>query len=168
MQGMFYSHGCSICCYRSWHADQCGAQHGTVEQSGKYSASSTTGLDSMLWLLQSAALPWPDWSIKPQCVVLQPKFQAQQGVCGSDCGSEPKASFHCTLQAERRLQHNTLNPPTYTLVHLQPVGSSVLFSFSLSCASTECVLSVGSIQWLSFGSPLVPFSGYHSALRPRS
>ena len=60
--------------------------------------------------------------------MLQPKLQAQQG----EGGSEPKASSRSTLQAERRLQHSThstLNPPTCTLVHLQPVCSSVLFSY---------------------------------------
>ena len=62
------------------------------------------------------------------CAVLQPKLQAQQG----ECGSEPSARSCSTLQAERRLQHSThstLNPPTCTLVHLQPVCSSVLFSY---------------------------------------
>ena len=62
------------------------------------------------------------------CAVLQPKLQAQQG----EGGSEPKASSRSTLQAERRLQHSThstLNPPTCILVHLQPVCSSVLFSY---------------------------------------
>ena len=71
--------------------------------------------------------------------MLQPKLQAQQG----EGGSEPKASSRSTLQAERRLQHSThstLNPPTCTLVPLQPVLliCTIQFQFIMCIYSELC------------------------------
>ena len=78
--------------------------------------------------------------------MLQPKLQAQQG----EGGSEPKASSRSTLQAERRLQHSThstLNPPTCTLVPLQPVLLICTIQFQcIMCIYSELCYPVVLLQ----------------------